>query len=71
MTSPKHIFGIEMQQDGVSLVQNGPDRGPNRPDMGPNGPYMGPKGLEKDEKLYTDFTFPEHITEHEWNSNAA
>ena len=60
-----------MQQDGVSMVPNGPDMGPNGPDMGPNGPYMGPKGLEKDEKPYTDFTFPEHITEHEWNSNAA
>ena len=64
MTSPKHIFGIEMQQDGVSMVPNGPDMGPNRP-------YMGPKGLEKDEKPYTDFIFPEHILEHEWNRNVA
>ena len=75
---PKHISGIEMQQDGPNMVSIGPDmglnrqdRGPNRPDMGPNGPYMGPKGLEKDEKPYTDFIFPEHIPEHEWNRNAA
>ena len=71
MIFPKHISGIEMQQDGPNMVPIGPDMGLNRPDMGPNEPYMGPKGLEKDEKLYTDFTFPEHITEHEWNSNAA
>ena len=53
------------------MVQIGPDLGPKRPDMGPNGPYMGPKGLDKDEKSYTDFIFPEDIPEHEWNRNAA
>ena len=56
-----------MQQDGPNMVPIGPDMGLNRPDMGPNRPYMGPKGLEKDEKPYTDFIFPEHIPEHEWN----
>ena len=78
MTSPKHISGIEMQQDGVSMVPNGPDMGPNgpdmgpnRPDMGPNRPCMGPNGLEKDEKHYADFIFPENIPEHEWNRNGA
>ena len=53
-----------MQQDGPNMVPIGPDMGLNRPDMGPNRPYMGPKGLEKDEKPYTDFIFPEHIPEH-------
>ena len=57
MTSPKHISGIEMQQDGTNMV--------------PNGPYMGPKRLEKEEKPYTDFIFPENIPEHEWNRNGA
>ena len=60
-----------MQQDGPNMVPIGPDMGLNRPDMGPNRPYMGPKGLEKDEKPYTDFIFPEHILEHEWNRNVA
>ena len=57
MIFPKHISGIEMQQDGPNMVPIGPDMGLNRPDMGPNRPYVGPEGLEKDEKPYTDFIF--------------
>ena len=45
---PKHISGIEMQQDGVSMVPNGPD-------MGPNGPDMDPNGVEKDENPILTF----------------
>ena len=71
MIFPKHISGIEMQQDGPNMVPIGPDMGLNGLDMGPNGPYIGPKGLEKDEKPYIDLIFPEHIPENEWNRNAA
>ena len=51
MTSPKHISGIEMQQDGVSMVPNGPD-------MGPNGPDMDPNGVEKDKNPMLTFWMP-------------
>ena len=68
---PKHISGIEMQQDGPNMVPIWPDMGLNRADMGPNGPNMGSKGLEKDKKPYTDFIFPENIPEHELNRNTA
>ena len=51
MTSPKHISGIEMHQDG-------PDMGPNRLDMGPNGLDMDPNGGEKDENPLLTFWMP-------------
>ena len=48
LTSPKHISGIEMHQDG-------PVMGPNRLDMGPNGLDMDPNGGEKDENPLLTF----------------